>query len=154
VKVKKRSDQGRANQSSIFSLKNPLLPEDRIGCLGFEDELREVLAEAFKNCPLSRYEIAGKLSHLLGTEISKSMIDAWLAESKTSHRLPASYIPALCAVLGDITPLQFIASKLGISLLGNTTQINLEIDSLRQELRNLKFEIKSREKLLSLAEGV
>jgi hypothetical protein len=71
------------------------------GALNVRETLRLALSDANSQCALSRHQIAGEMSHLLGREISKTTIDAWTAESKGNNRMPAEYLPAFCRATGS-----------------------------------------------------
>ena len=71
------------------------------GELDIANRLRLALIAAIKQCPLSRHQIAGEMSHLLGHEVTKTTIDSWTAESKERNRIPAEYLPAFYRVTGD-----------------------------------------------------
>jgi hypothetical protein len=45
--------------------------------------------------PLSRYQVAAKMSELLDVDITKTMLDSWTAESKEQHRFPALFFARL-----------------------------------------------------------
>lgn len=77
------------------------------------DQLRASIRAAIKASPLSRYQIAGEMSHLLGEDISKEMIDSWTRESdeingRPGRHIPAEYLPAFCTVTRDNEPMMII----------------------------------------------
>lgn len=45
--------------------------------------------------------MAVEISALTGERITERMVNDWLAPSKAKVRFPASFVPALCEVLGD-----------------------------------------------------
>jgi hypothetical protein len=49
----------------------PKAPEENPGSLNFALELRGVLSNALKKCTPSRYEVAARMSELLGIEVTK-----------------------------------------------------------------------------------
>ena len=72
------------------------------------EKLRLAIKHALKQCPLSRVQVAGEMSHLIGdVEVTRFMLDTWTAESKEGHRFPAEYLPGflpcdrLPGALGD-----------------------------------------------------
>ena len=81
---------------------------DEPGSLNMSSAVRNALHDAIKNCPLSRWEIAAKMSELLDAEISKSQIDAWTSESKEGHRFPLEYAAAFCQVVKNNAPLEVV----------------------------------------------
>ena len=66
------------------------------------------MADFIRACGLGLYEIAGRMSHLLGWKIIRAMLDSWTAESKEQHR-PSAEVQKL---RGDEQPTQFLIVKL------------------------------------------
>jgi hypothetical protein len=128
-------------------------PETSEGELNVGERLRLSLVAAVKACPHSRWEIAGQMSHLLGQDISKYMIDAWTAGSKEQHRLPAEYIPAFCRATGSLEPLRLLAEAAGLFALPGPDALRSEIQRLSEDERRLKAERRKRELFLKEMEG-
>lgn len=118
------------------------------GAANVRERLRLSLCAAIKSCPLSRWEIAGRMSHLLGCEISKFQIDAWTAESKDGHRLPGEYLPAFCLVTADHGPLRVLAETAGLFALPGPDALRSEIRRLEEESRRINQERRKRELFL------
>jgi hypothetical protein len=114
------------------------------------DQLQAALNQALKECLLSRHQIAGQMSHLLNTEITKSQIDAWTAESKTDRHIPAEYLPAFCRVTCNCTPLEVLARAAGMFCLPGRDALRSEVQRLREKKTKLNREIKKRERMLEL----
>lgn len=76
----------------LFEVPSPRAP--RPGALDVGLALRHLLSELLKNCPLSRFLVAARMSELIGHEISKHQLDAWTAESREGWRFPLEYLPA------------------------------------------------------------
>ena len=114
--------------------------EDPEGRLNVQGVLRAALCGALKRCPLSRWEVAGKMSHFLGLEITKYMIDAWTAESKEGHRFPAEYLPAFCAATGDSGPLEVLGTAAGMFVLPGPDALRAEIRKIDEQVAELKRE--------------
>jgi hypothetical protein len=111
-------------------------------------QLRRWLSGAIKAAPMSRYEIAAKMSELLGKEISKFQLDSWTAESKEGYHLPAEYVPALTAVLDDIGGLKILAAPLGVKVLENRELMWLEYGKLRRTEQSIRTRKRQLEKKL------
>lgn len=118
------------------------------GVANVRERLRLSLCAAIKQCPLSRWEIAGKMSHLLGQEISKYQIDAWTAESKDGHRLPGEYLPAFCLVTADHGPLRVLAETAGLFALPGPDALRSEIKRLEEDVKRINGERRKREMFL------
>jgi len=99
--------------------------------------LRSEISEGLKQCPYSRYEVAAKMSELLGVEITKSQLDSWTAESKEYHRFPAEYLPAYCAVTGHKEPLRIMARLVNCYLLESEEALLAELGRIDQAKREL-----------------
>ncbi len=111
-------------------------------------QIRRWLSTAIKNSPMSRFEIAAKMSELLGKEISKFQLDSWTAESKDGYHLPADYMPAACAVLDDISGLRILAAPLGVKVLENKDLMWLEYGKLKRSEQQIRLRKKQLEKKL------
>lgn len=145
----KRKRIDNPKQQSLFDLlvetqAQIAFAENDEGSLDLRDPLRKCICMAIKQCSLSRYEIAGKISHLLGVDVSKTTIDAWTAESKEGHRMPAEYLPAFCAVTGDLTPIRIIAELAGMFALPGPDALRSEIRKLEEESKRILDEKKKR----------
>lgn len=105
--------------------------------------VRTALVQAIKPCPLSRYEIAGRLSALLGRDISKTMLDKWTAESAEEHRIPAEVVVALCVVTDCTKPLEVLTSALGVRLVQPEEAEALELGRKLKQKAALDAEIKA-----------
>lgn len=76
---------------------NPDTPKQTMG----DADLRRLLAQMIRSCPLKRPEICTRLSDLLGIRVSPFMLDCYTSESKKKARFPAAFIEPFCEVLGD-----------------------------------------------------
>ena len=65
------------------------------GSLNIDKQLRSLLSALLKKNPLSRYEVAARMSELTGNEITKHQLDSWTAESREGWRFPLEFMPAL-----------------------------------------------------------
>lgn len=118
----------------------PELPPE--GSLDTKNQFQAAITNAIKNSPLSRWEIAGKMSALLGVEITKYMLDAWTAESKDGHRMPAIYLPAFCHATQDFTPIEVLAEKAGVFVLPGVEVLRAELAKRIQRRERENREIK------------
>ena len=115
------------------------------GSLNYSIELRRALSAALKGTPLSRYEIAGRMSALLGEDVTKAQIDAWTAESKEAWRFPFEYAAALEAACDTTILQEILARKRGCRLLVGEDTLFAElalIQHRRAELAELEKKIK------------
>lgn len=144
-------------QKSLLSLLDEIRQTERNnhdeGSLNLREPLRVAFASALKRCSMSRWEVAGKMSHLLGCEITKFMLDAWTAESKDGHRFPAEYLPAFCQVTGDREALTALAEAAGLFAMPGPDALRSEIQKLDEEAKRINSEKRKRLQFLKEMEG-
>lgn len=146
-------------QMSIFDLLRDLqeAPSDTPaqGALRILDGLKASLRTAMKNSPLSRYEIAGEMSHLLNESITKEQIDSWTRESdaqngRPERHIPAEYLPAFCKVVQDNEPLLVMGRAAGVFVLPGPEALRAEIQRLDEEISRAKA--RKRKRMMFLQE--
>ena len=118
------------------------------GEMDISNSLRLALIEAIKQCPLSRHQIAGEMSHLLGIEVTKSTIDTWTAESKERHRVPAEYLPAFCRATASYEPIRLLAERSDMFAMPGPEALRAEIQKLTEEESRARAEKRKRMKFL------
>lgn len=118
------------------------------GSLQVQPALSLAMSRAIRDSGLSRYEIAGRMSELVGQDITKSMLDAWTAESKEQHRPPAEFLPAFCVASGSREPLLILADKAGYFCLPGPDALRAEIQRLAEEEKEVRAERLKRQRLL------
>jgi len=142
--AKKLAAANQCKQLSLFEEVEKICAQEEqapaTGSCNIQFELKETIAKSMSSCKLSRYEIAGAISNLLGMDISKYQLDAWVAESKDGHRLPAEYLVAFCRVVGSYEPLNLICKKLGLFIMPGSDALRSEIHKLEEEIGELMAE--------------
>ena len=133
----RKIDIGPSNQLTIFDIVASRNQAPAPGSFNIDKQLREALSEGLKQCSFSRYEAAAKMSELVGDEITKTMLDAWTAESKEQHRFPAEYLPAFCQVTGCMEPLRIMASLVKCHLVESEEAFLVELARIDQARRDL-----------------
>lgn len=128
-------------------------PKDRFGQLKCIDRLRSSLRSAIKSCPLSRHQIAGEMSHLLGETVSKEQIDSWTRASdeingRPGRHIPAEFLPAFCAACGDTGVLEALCEISGLFVLPGQDALRSEIQKLDEMIAGAKSAKAKRLKLL------
>lgn len=68
-------------------------------------ELKEALSNALSNTKIDRYDLAAKISRLLGEDIKPSYLYNVVATSREDLIPKANFVRAVCEVTGDNTPL-------------------------------------------------
>jgi hypothetical protein len=100
--------------------------------------LRETISQAIKESPLSRFQIAARMSELMGIEVTKTMIDSWTAESREGiNRFPACYLPAFCQVVTSVEPLKILADLVGSVVVQGEEALLIEMSKIEAEEHKL-----------------
>jgi len=155
-KTRKKIGVVDPRQMSLLDLlqqsQKPSVQDDE-GRLNIHGLLCRSLTRSINSNGLSRWEIAGRMSHLLGTEITKFQIDGWTAESKEGHRIPAEYIPAFCKATSCLEPMEILAEKTGMFALPGPDALRAEIQKISEEEKRVKAEKRKYEMFLKEMEG-
>lgn len=128
----------------------PVAPAPVGGSMQCAEEVCAVLTDAITKSGKSRYEVAARMSELLGREITKAQIDAWTAESKIEWRFPFEYAAAFEVACGCIILQELLARKRGTRILVGEEALLAEmgrIDREERELHERKLQLRNRMKL-------
>jgi len=139
------------NQLSFFDLLKDLRPQNS-GFSSFNIDLllRETISQAIKESPLSRFQIAAKMSDALGMEVSKTMIDSWTAESREGiNRFPACYLPAFCHAVNSIEPLKVLADLVGSVVVQGEEALRIEMSKIEEQEHRLSEKKKAIKTILN-----
>ena len=120
------------------------------GSLNYAIELRHALTRALKDSPLSRYQIAARMSELLGVEVSKTMLDAFTAETRGKWRFPFEYAAAFDVACETNILLDLLARKQGCRVLPPREQLDAELGRIRRQ----QAELGERERAILAAAAV
>ena len=143
-----------SNQLSLFEIiksfqdQKPALKP--VGSFDIDRRFREAISLALKRCPLSRYQVAARMSELCDTDITKTMLDSWTAESKEMHRFPVIFLPAFCEVVGQNDPLKILGDLVGVFILPGPEALRAEIQRIEEEIGKKQGE--KRKRLMFLKE--
>lgn len=77
---------------------------------------RLVISRAMTNCGKDRYQIAGEMSRLMKTTISKEMLDKYSA-SDSANGMRGVMLTAFCEVTGTFEPIRYLLEPLGADVL-------------------------------------
>ena len=146
------------NQLSIFEfLENAQNEVARAGKspgdMNVDIPFRERVSDALRNCPLSRYQVAARMSEMVGQDITKTMLDSWTAESKEQHRFPAVFLPAFCEAVGSTEPLRMLGQVVGAFVLPGPEALRAEIQRIEEEITRKRAEKRRRLTFLKEMEG-
>lgn len=103
------------------------------GSLNFAVQLRGLLSTILKQCPHSRYQVAARMSELLGADISKHMLDAWTAESREPWRFPLEYVPAFETACESHALTEWLAGLRGGQVLFGKDALMAEMGRLQRQ---------------------
>jgi hypothetical protein len=115
----------------------PEAPAPVGGSLDYCTELRYALSDALKKSPLSRHQIAARMSELTGHDIGKSMLDAWTAESKTPWRFPFEYAAAFEVASETIALQELLGRKRGSRILVGEETLLAELGKIHKQRDDL-----------------
>lgn len=123
-------------------------------------KLRQSMADAIKGCPLSVDQIAGEMSHLTGSEITKTIIYSWTRMTKSDgsnepndRHIPAEWLPAFCRVTGSNEPILIMGAMVRLVMVPEPHALEAEIRKEEEKLRKQQQEIKRRKALLAEISG-
>lgn len=152
TKLKKSLD----NQPSLFDLimEQSLRHDAPLpGSLDMEKPFREAISAALKACSLSRYQVAAQMSELTGTDITKTMLDSWTAESKEQHRFPAIFLDAFCVAAGSTEPIRILAQPVGVFVMPGPEVMRADIRRIEEVIIKKQAEKKRKLTILEEMEG-
>lgn len=122
------------------------------GSLDIDAELRAAISEDIKHAivsctgrELSRYEVAARMSDLVGHEITKSMLDNYSADSHEKHRFPCQYLPAFVIATGQRRAFETLSRRSGLFALPGPEALRAEIQRLDEQIKRHKAEKHKRE---------
>ena len=121
--------------------------------MNIDRDFREAISEALRRSPLSRYQVAARMSELTDTDITKTMLDSWTAESKDQHRFPAIFLPAFCEAVECNDPLQILGKLVGVYILPGPEALRAEIHKIEEEITKQQNEKRKRMLFLKEMEG-
>jgi hypothetical protein len=106
-------------------------------------EVRHILSDALKKSPKTRYEIAARMSELTGHDISKSMLDAWTAESRGPWRFPYEFADAFESACETHCLTEFLARKRGCRVYAGDEIRQAEVGRLESQINELATRLKA-----------
>lgn len=120
----------------LFQVPAPTAPT--AGNLDLDVPLRAALSDALKHCDLDRWQVAAEMSRLTGREISKYMLDAYTAESRSDHNFPFRYAAAFEVATGSYCLTNLVAKARGCKVLVGDEALLAELGRIEQMEAELK----------------
>jgi hypothetical protein len=108
------------------------------GSLDIDVEFRHLLSDLIKASPLSRHQIAARMSELVGHNISKDQLDSWTAESRSGWRFPLVYLPALETALETHEMTAYLAGLRGAKLYVGKEALVAQLGKLEAQKNSLR----------------
>lgn len=153
-KKRKKIDKRQMSLFDVIKQHSMRTPEPvPEGDLDMANRLRVSLITAIKGSHLSRHQIAGEMSHLLGHEVSKTTIDSWTSESKERNRIPAEYLPAFCRATGDRESIKILAERGDMFAMPGPEALRAEIQKFTETESKARAEKRKRMRFLEEMEG-
>lgn len=132
------SDPRQLSLDDYYIVPEP--PAPAAGTLDYATELCATLARALKHTPLSRAEVAARMSDLTGEAISEAMLNAWTAKSHDRHRFPFEFAAAFEEACGSADLQQLLARKRGSLVLIGKQARDARLGLIRRKLAELRSE--------------
>ncbi len=108
------------------------------GLLNISLRFRAALSLALRKCLDSRYQVAAKMSEMAEADISKTMVDAYTADSKEYHRFPAEWMPAFVRATGSTEPLIILVQASGYQLITREEEVYVEFARLERQEEEIR----------------
>ena len=120
----------------LFDVPTPVSPV--AGNLDLDVPLREALSDALKHADPDRWAVAAEMSRLTGRDISKYMLDAYTAESRSDHNFPFRYAAAFEVATGSHCLTNLLAKARGCKVLVGKDALLAELGRIEQMEADLK----------------
>lgn len=101
------------------------------------------VSRILKEDPRTRFEIAADLSELLDAEVTKWTLDAWAAEAKDGHKVPATRLLLLAAITGRADVLNALLRPFGFAVLAGEEIYLAEIGHLEAKRRAIDSRLRA-----------
>lgn len=130
----------------LFEVPVPVRPTP--GALAVGPALRGLLSDLLKRAPMSRHEVAARMSELTGDHISKHQLDSWTAESREGWRFPLEYLPALEEAVHTHEVTAWVADLRGARLSVGREALEAQLGKVSQMRDELARQERALKKLL------
>lgn len=111
------------------------------GAYDIENRLKEEASLGLRKCRYSRYEVAAKMSEMLGQEVTKSMLDNRTAESKENHLWPAAWLAPFAIITGHYEQIKLINKLAKFPVADTEKLVDMEIARRKQNVEEEQREI-------------
>ena len=108
------------------------------GNLDIDVPLRAAISDALKHAGQDRWAVADEMGRLTGRKISKYMLDAYTAESRSGHNFPFRYAAAFEATTGSYCLTNLLAKARGCKVLVGEEALLAELERIEHAEAELK----------------
>lgn len=116
---------------------------DRIDIDRYRSAIKRAMSRAIRECPYDRPTIAARMASYLGLpNVSRSALDAYTAESNTTHDISLIRFTAFVYATGASWLWDEVASVQGVTMLVGDEARLAEIARLHQERREISDQLK------------
>jgi hypothetical protein len=95
------------------------LPAELVRAESLRGRVARAVSAVLGECPLSRDEIAERMSAFLDEPMSKAMLDAYASQGREEHTISAIRLVALAYATGDVGALQVLIDPLDHAVVPN-----------------------------------
>jgi hypothetical protein len=120
-------------------------PRELGSALDFNAKLAEAMSRALDEARghgLDRYEIAARMSKIMGTEVSKGMIDAYTSVSRVDHTISAVRFKAFVRATGCVWLWNVYLDGEGLTILQGEEALHAQASLAEKQARALLEEAK------------
>jgi hypothetical protein len=121
-----------------FTFDAPMAAVEEGALRDLERQVSSAVGTILTMHPGSRFEVAGGVSALLDTDVSKSMLDAYSAEAKDTHNISVARFLALVVVTQRFDVLDAILRQIGCGVLVGEEIHLAELGHIMAQERALK----------------
>lgn len=100
--------------------------------------IARAVAATLRDAPVSREDIAQRMSAYLGDRVSKAMLDAYASEARQEHQIPVTRLVALMHATGDRRLLQLLAEPLGWAVIERRHLPLIELAAVQERQEELR----------------
>lgn len=124
----------------LFPVREPI---PHIDLDRYRSKIKRAMSRAIRECPHSRQVIVARMAQYLGLEtISRASLDAYTAESNSSHDVSLIRFTAFVHATGALWLWDEVASIQGVTVLIGDEARLAELARLQQERRRIEAEIR------------
>lgn len=121
-------------------------PRDMVSAVDFNATIAAAMARALDEARangIDRFEVAKRMSLILGVEVSKHMIDAYTSQARETHTIALVRFKALARATGCLWLWNVALEGEGLTLLQGDEALHAQISLAETRIRALQDEVKA-----------